>query len=248
MVLLAGLSLSCSQDRFSGEMHQWLGDKKSLRAAEKLLDNLGGRERWAGMKSLYIHYEQEDLAFGSYPSIQWQSLEEPKIVVDQYISNERLIRIMDLDSAWIERKGYLESMNEPNRSFLKYWVTLDYYWNLHRLAAGENLEVIFTDKNQLVVRSGGNFVFGFEVDDDFRPIVFHRPFFNDQNISLELTSWKVQDGFYYPSNGQAVSNEFKFRVLEWIPSELQPEKAFNIVFDPSFGELVKNHGDKPFQD
>lgn len=103
--------LGCSS-RFDGETKPWAGDDKSVKAAEAMLKKLGGRDRWAGMTSLYVRYEQEDAAFGSFPSIQIQSLGESKIIVDQYISNQRLIRIMDGDSAWIENNGYLDSMNE----------------------------------------------------------------------------------------------------------------------------------------
>lgn len=235
-----------SVDSHHADVAGWEGDDRSIMAANRLFEFLGGRDRWARLSALYIHYQQEDDSFGAYPSIQFQSMEEDRIIVDQYINDMRFIRILDDDLAWTISDGDIAEMDETNRQFLVYWLHLDYYRNIHQLAAGTGLRVLFTNEFRLFIMREEEFVFALQLDEQYRPVIFQRPEFNDQNISLRLMEWSQTEGFVYPSSGSAVEGDFEFTVLEFVPGYENAEDAFEVPFNPEYVDVVLEHGLKPF--
>ena len=111
-----------SEEELTSEIYAWEGDDKSIEILDHVFQHLGGRNRWANLKSVYVHYLQKDGARGAYPSIQYQSLDSIKIIVDQMIDDFRFTRILNEDLGWLVNEGEISDMDETNRKFLTYWL------------------------------------------------------------------------------------------------------------------------------
>lgn len=215
-------------------LNQWKGNSRSLDVLLKMFDQLGGRSKWANVKSLYVRYQQKDKQFGNYLSEQWQSLEEPKLIIDQLVEGARYVRILNDSLAWSSSDGSVEVMNNLNKNFLRYWHQLDFFKCLHEIAIGDGMKVHLTDENEIVVIKNGVFYCGFILMDDFYPEIFHRPKFNEQDISLRLLEWKTKNGFKYPYRGEALKDEFSFEISEIDFSNDTAENAFGVQFKPTY--------------
>lgn len=248
LALICCILFSCDRKSDDGlkidnvHYYDWQGDTNSKKILAKVFDFLGGRKKWADLKSVYVHYTQQDNNLGSYPSRQWQSLDSLKIILDQKINNRRFVRILNDSIGWVITENMVGPLDERNTDFLKYWYQLDYYKKIHELAVGKDLKVRFTDQFQIIVLKNNKYFCGFEVDQNLNPEIYHRPKFNSQNISLRLLEWKDKDGFKYPYKGKAMEQDFKFTVEEIEFSFKPSSEAFNISFNSNYDTTaIYNH-------
>ncbi|NND00037.1 MAG: hypothetical protein HKN85_07635 [Gammaproteobacteria bacterium] len=168
--------------------------------AEKMLDRIGGRSAWAGLKNT-INGSQQNRT--GEPTVVYavitMDFEKPRFRIETTAQNLHLIRVIDGEGSWrLTRSGEIEDVPESLFKEELDWYASHLYRTIHRIAARDpalSLKIgsdgrleIFKDKKRLK---------WFKLDAKGEPYAFGT---GDNDVGSLSGPWDfVKDGIHHPS-------------------------------------------------
>jgi len=243
--LLALLFLSaCTDSRPPVPLATFEGSEQARKLAEDFFQALGGKERWAKVRSLYIRavHEQPNLEH-PYQSEIWRDLDSFRLRIRQrgeefdrlgvFNEQEGVIFYLDRDSLRRLPPDFLAAFRR-NHDF-------NIYVLLHRLAREPDFRVEIAEGNRLNFLADDSLLVGFQLDERLRPVRFFTPAPDGGENASTFTRFDSSGGFLHPTAGGPDDGSFTFLTRQWTPSEREVESAFNIrcrTLQPTLDDLA----------
>ncbi len=233
VIVLFQLLSACQSRSNEATLPEIHGEENAVIYANQFLKEIGGRDKWNDLNYIYVKYFKKDDAFLEYYSDEWLSLKNDELIMDQTIQNIRNIRMLAPNEGWINDAGSVSTMDENLYNFLRYYIDQDYFRSVARLARGTDVSVVWTNLNQLVVKdlNTEEFLFAFAFKDEWLPHRFIRRKFNEQDISLNLKSWELEEGLMIPTEGYTDLQNFFFKIETFEPCYKSGIECFDIEFN-----------------
>jgi hypothetical protein len=220
-----------------GDSHQLeiKGDASAIKLAQSMLDAMGGKAKWARLKSVYVR----TLSFtpgqaNNYVLEEWIDLDVPKMLNKQSSESSSIIQILDGNDGWvIKNKNVLLMPSESITNMLKWH---DHYMmrSLQHLAqGGENREVRMNGEKRFDLYENNKFMGGFELSSEYVIIAYFTEGSKDSQNSIFFNEWGEYKGMKYPLEIRTSSGMSLFKTDYWDPRETSADKAFNISFNPN---------------
>jgi len=236
ILLISFVIFSCNS-RDKTEIHEWQGNPQAIEVVEKMFSEIGDRDSWAELKSVYLHLKQRDGIFGPNESRKFIDLEKEKLILDQKVDENRYVKILNGDNAWlIGNSDSLIVMNPLNKAVLKEFAEENFYVHMRRLAEGKNIKLAVAGK-KIVVLDRDSYLFAFELNDEFRPYKYYlraRVKSASKDLLQIFNDWGEKNGMIYPSAGRTDGEIYTFSVKDIKLSKDNAEQAFNIDFNPGY--------------
>lgn len=155
-------------------------ENSGAQLADRMLERLGGRVAWAGLKNTVngsMQYRTEE-PFEVY-SIITMDFTQPRFRIDTIASDINLNRVINGSKSWrISWSGKVEDLPEESYKREMEWYQAHVYRTIHRIAkndpelslkkAGDNQLEVFVDDTRLIwfrlTKDGEPFAFGFRDD------------------------------------------------------------------------------------
>lgn len=240
----AVLVLSFIAADITAQQRQHRPDEQSGEAGKrtaKMLEALGGRGRWARLKSLYIRATHTEKAIPKpYKSEIWRNFNAVngtrlKIVqgnADFY--NERYV---DGAQGWLVRGIGGEARELPASQLADLLRSDKYliYRTIRKIAlAPANLVLKIDERDRLAVYEDGQLIGAMELDAQNRPSKYYIPRADGTGENMTFfTQWGKTDGYVHPVVIEPQPSDAIYRIDEWKPSckpstaGFAPEKALN---------------------
>ena len=167
--------------------------------AEKMLDALGGRAAWAGLRNT-INGSQQNRA--GEPTVVYavitMDFERPRFRIETTAQDLHLIRVIDGDNSWrLRRSGAIEDVPAELYADDMGWYEAHLYRTIHRVAARDPaLSVAIGDDTRLEVLAGDRRILWFKLDAKGEPYAFGA--YDDDTGSLSGPWDFVKDGIHHP--------------------------------------------------
>ncbi len=167
--------------------------------AERMLDAIGGREAWAGLRNT-INGSQQNRA--GEPTVVYavitMDFEKPRFRIETTAPGLHLIRVIDSDNHWrLRRSGSIEDVPPDLYAEDMKWYGAHLYRTIHRLAARDPaISVRINEKSRLEILEDGERLRWFELDAKGEPYAFGSS--DDETGSLSGPWDFVQDGIHHP--------------------------------------------------
>ena len=237
-LLAAGALAGCGESAPKGP--PFAGEPADVELAEAMFEAIGGRVRWAEMRSLYIKatHRQPDLN-KPYQSEIWRSLDSFKLRIEQQNEDFHRIGLFSDEAGWI-RYVNGDSAYQLKPLQLQSWrysQEQNVYVLLHRLAGESGFRVHVKDERTVQFFEGPQWVCSFELDEENRPTRFIRPNVEGDNVVSQFTAWGESNGYTHPIAGGPSDGSFVFNTELWAPSDKSFEQAFNVPYryEPAAG-------------
>lgn len=211
------------------------GNEEAVAKAESMYKALGGKEKWAGIKSVYIRaYNKEPQLDDPYLSQIWRDLEDFKVRIEQKSEGAHRIGLFSDKGGWIQFVMH-DTTRKLTTNELEGWRFQhrhDVYYQLHQLARygckdlrlGTEGRVEFYDPN-------GALRIAFLLDGQNRPSRFYVT--NQTGLAesaTAFTEWTTSHGMSHPVKGGPVDGSYSFSMEKWEPSKHGLDKAFDINY------------------
>ena len=167
--------------------------------AATMLNRLGGRAAWAGLKNT-INGSQQNRA--TEPTVVYAILtmdfERPRFRIETSGQAIHLIRVIDGDRSWrLNRAGDIEDLPDEKIAEDMAWYEAHLYRTIHRIAARDpSLKPGISDDGRLEVFSNQQRLLWFRLDAEGEPYAFG---FRDDEIGSLCGPWDVvKEGIHHP--------------------------------------------------
>lgn len=235
-LFLIALFLSLASMAQAAPLPQLRGDAEATARIEKMLARMGGRERWADGKSIYIRYRQTHSGrrAGDGGERGWRDVSKPGERLELWRTDYEG-RSQNWGHAFNERTGW-ERQPEGLRDYsaeemqriTTFW-RRDFYTMFHRMAAGDPaLTYRFTAPNRIDVSEGGKDIGWWDID---RGGTLMRWGATDDDESGQLSyvygPFKKYGDIAFPAWGSSSDGLFRFEYLEFL---LSPQPLPDAVF------------------
>ena len=222
MLLLAAGGQVTAQTDSSSEM------------ADRMYEALGGRERWASLRSLYIKARHTQPSMDiPYQSEIWRGIDEFKLRIEQ--QNERFhnVGLFSDQGGWIHRlkNDSLQVLTPERLQASRASHQGNIYVLLQRIARGESY-VPRVNGQRLEFHRDGQLVVAFILDEKDRPAIFISPGTDGQERISHFDRWHESDGFVHPAGGGPVDGGFHFVTEVWRPSDQDFTESFDVAYLP----------------
>jgi hypothetical protein len=167
--------------------------------ADKMLDRLGGRTAWAGLKNT-INGSQQNRA--GEPTVVYavitMDFERPRLRIETIAQDLHLIRVIDTDNNWrLNRAGKIEDVPADRVANDLKWYAAHLYRTIHRVAARDpELSLGIGEDGRLEIFADDQRILWLELDAKGEPYAFG--FWDDDTGSLSGPWDFVKDGIHHP--------------------------------------------------
>ena len=212
------------------------GDDSSKLLAEKMLVAMGGKKLWANLKSIHIRTIHRD-GRREYPSVSeiWANIDEKKTLTLNASNDRQSVKVVHGNDGWEIKNGEMLILPTEELYPMLRWYRFNFYTNMKRLATGgEQYEIKLNGKQRFDIYENGEYVGGFELNDDNLPFIFYSPgiFTGVKENFLKFVEWDAYGGYSFPKiitgENTLIINETEFFEASSKPAE----KAFQVSFDP----------------
>lgn len=167
--------------------------------AEKMLDALGGRAAWAGLRNT-INGSQQNRA--GEPTVVYavitMDFERPRFRIETTAQDLHLIRVVDGDNSWrLRPSGNIEGLSDGRIADEMKWYDAHLYRTIHRIAARDPaLSLGIGTAGRLEVFADGKRILWFALDAKGEPYAFGT---YDDDVGGLSGPWDViRDGIHHP--------------------------------------------------
>lgn len=121
------------------------GDEEALARVDLMLERIGGKDLWAGAKTLYIEERSyHPNTEGPITSTFWRDLEKPGEWTSLKGEGLDILYAWDAASGWLSRNGEVRDFSEDEMEERRYYWHREIYTLYHQLAKGERALTIST--------------------------------------------------------------------------------------------------------
>jgi hypothetical protein len=167
--------------------------------ADKMLEHLGGRDAWAGLKNT-INGSQQNRA--GDPTVVYaiitMDFERPRFRIETTAQDLHLIRVIDGKNSWrLRRSGRIEDVPDDLFASEMGWYSAHLYRTIHRVAARDPLLSLHKGKDgRLEISAAGQRILWFKLDAKGEPYAFGA---RDDDVGTLSGPWDfVKDGIRHP--------------------------------------------------
>ncbi|MEO0474262.1 MAG: hypothetical protein AAF206_31935 [Bacteroidota bacterium] len=213
------------------------GDQISVEMADKMMEALGGRKKWAAVKALYIkanHIGQgpED----SYQSETWRDLSDFKVRMERQNDRFHSIGLFSDAGGWVMSgdDGSTNELDETAMSNLRFGNAHNLYVMWKRLATDPGYQVDFQGSNrEISFHQGLDLLCAFILDERNLPVRFIAPLPNGEaGPPSDFRKWAETDGLWHPVSGGPSDSSFVYQTEVWQPSFKGFEESFEVAYQP----------------
>ena len=211
------------------------GDPTAVQLAQVMMDSLGGRAKWEKLRSVYVRtLNYVSSGDENYVLEEWIDLDKPRVMNRKSLETYSVVQILDGNEGWQIRNDNLNLMNSQTITDILDWYD-HYYMRALRILAtgGEDIEVKMNGFTRFDLYQAGNFLGGFEVNENKYPERYFNMPSNRLENSVIITKWGEYKGYKYPLEIHPRESLSIFKTDYWNPSESDPETAFNISYNPN---------------
>lgn len=174
----------------------WATDADAL--ADRMLERLGGRAAWAGLKNT-INGSQQNRA--DEPTVVYavitMDFERPRFRIETTAQDLHLIRVIDGDNSWrLRRSGSIEEVPAELYADDMAWYAAHLYRTIHRVAARDPALSVAAGDDRLEIFAGEQRILWFKLDAKAEPYAFGA--YDDDTGSLSGPWDFVKDGIHHP--------------------------------------------------
>ncbi|MEQ9423910.1 MAG: hypothetical protein RJQ09_05800 [Cyclobacteriaceae bacterium] len=231
MRIIATLVLVCFV--ISAESQETTPDEQAVIKADQMFEAIGGKKKWASLKSLYIKavHTQPNLT-EPYTSEIWRSIDGFKIRIEQKSDEFHKVGMFSDEGVWIRdlKAGTVKQLDEDRLTDEKRQNELNVYVLLNRIARNESYKPKLNGQ-RLEFYLNEEFQTAFILDEYSRPSIFIT---KSKDGLKEFVSffnkWGTTNGFIHSAGGGPVDGNFFYSTEIWQPSELIFEEAFDVAF------------------
>ena len=248
-IVLGGFLGSCTPvgetngNNFVGST--FTGEPEAIERAETLFAAIGGKEKWAALRSLYIHaiHEEPQLKY-PYKSEIWRDIQEFKLRIEQQSEEFHRVGVFSDEGAWI---NYVDrdTARQLSAEALRGWESdndQNVYVLLNRLSREGSFDVRKGIDGRIEFRSDTTFLCAFQLDSLDRP---HR-FITRNSGGVEQVShfakWGTTEGLVHSAGGGPLDGSFTYDTREWVPSSAKFEEAYTVRWSYSPDNLLEELG------
>ena len=167
--------------------------------AERMLNAIGGRAAWAGLKNT-INGSQQNRA--QEPTVVYavitMDFESPRFRIETTAQDLHLVRVINGDRSWrLRRSGRIEDVPPKLLEDDLKWYAAHLYRTIHRLAAGDPaISTKIGDDQRLEIHEGKKRLVWFKLDAKGEPYAFGTW---DDDVGGLTGPWDfVKDGVHHP--------------------------------------------------
>lgn len=174
-------------------------EAEAERVAERLLQAIGGRERWAALRGTVNDSEQHvDEAPYVWRAVIHMDFITPRFRIDSRSGDLRVVRVIDSERDWrINREGRVLPLDPALRAADLRWYQAHVYRTLHRIAARDPLLSLgLAADGRLEVFEQGARIAWYRLDGLNQPMAFGAH--EDERGTLSGPWSFVQDGIHHP--------------------------------------------------
>lgn len=209
-------------------------DKRAVEKAAEMLEALGGRGRWAALKSLYIRATHTEKSIPKpYRSEIWRNLDAAQMKIVQQNDDFYNERVVNNSKGWLTRGGEVRELTAEQLGDLLRWDAHLFYKTIRKIALGRPSLSLKLDRNgRLVVYEDGKMLAALELDGRKRPYKYYVPEAGGKGEGLTIyREWGESEGYVHPVVSEPQGQDAVYRADEWRPSrapstvEFTPGKA-----------------------
>jgi len=170
------------------------------KAADQMLDALGGRAAWAELKNTINGSQQNRVG---EPTVVYavitMDFEKPRFRIETTARDIHVVRVIDVDNNWrLRRTGSIEDVPDELVAEELLWYNAHLYRTIHRIAARDPaIDLGLDDQERLQVFVEGRRVMWFRLDAKGEPYAFGT---YDDEAGTILGPWEVEkDGIRHPA-------------------------------------------------
>lgn len=222
------LFLSCQSNPSDSNFK---GDSDALQLAEEMFEAIGGKMRWANLRSVYIQaiHEEPELKY-PYKSEIWRDLDDFKVRIEQQSPEFHKVGYFSDAGCYVLNLN-LDSIRQISTENVRNGHNHNVYVLLHRYASEEGFKVISPKENRIDFYEGDSlFLCGFELDSLKRP----HHFITKNNAGEEqvfiFSKWGTTEGLVHSAGGGPVDGDFSYDTKIWQPSEQNYEASFDFPY------------------
>ena len=218
------------------------GDEQSMLLAESMLKALGGKKLWADMKSVHIKTIHYDALRDPFVSEIWANIDENKIITIHADQNKSEFKVVNGNDGWEIKDGQMLILPTNELYPMLRWYRFNFYTNVKRLAIGGDLyELKSVGKKRFNIFEKGEYVGGFELDEENFPLRFFSPgiYRGVKENKIKFAEWDHYGAYPFPKKITG-ENAITLNETEIFEASSKPaEKAYKITFNPV--ELAKKY-------
>lgn len=211
---------------------QLVGEEKALEKAEKMLEALGGREKWKNIKALnYVEKRDQKGIDTTYTYEAWMDMEELNLKLELLGTEfHSYVSIKDSTGMAYDLKNNRSADLRANEiKKLTYQDDHDMYKIIKKLAMGEELKLKMRNPLHFDVLTPDSVMLGgFNLNTQNFPEYFSSKIYQNGNNEkvMHYTGWKSVDGIFYPADGESIDRNMTFIMASWQPFMESLETAF----------------------
>lgn len=233
-IALLPFALACSPgDDPSPDFPPFTGEPAALRAAESMMEAIGGRARWAKLRSLYVEatHTEPDLEL-PYESRIWRDMNEWKLRIEQESEELHRIGLFSDAGGWIlyVDRDSVRPLSPDALAGWKAGEAHNVYVLLHRFARDGRYRVALGAGGRLEFFEDSLFLAAFELDEMQRPARFITRDSRGRENATRFTRWGTAEGLVHPTGGGPEDGSFSYETRIWRPSELPFDEAFDVGY------------------
>ena len=196
MLLVAALGVAVHPVIADDELK---GETAARELADKMLERLGGREAWAGLRNT-INGSQQNRA--GEPTVVYavitMDFEQPRFRIETTAQDLHLIRVIDGENSWrLRRSGNIEGVPEELYASEMKWYNAHLYRTIHRVAARDpSLSLGLGSDGRLEIFAEGERILWFKLDARGEPYAFGA--WDDETGGLSGPWDFIKDGIHHP--------------------------------------------------
>jgi hypothetical protein len=211
------------------------GEPAAVAMAQSMLDALGGKAKWARLKSVYVrtlNFTPEQA--NNYVMEEWIELDAPKMISRQSSQISSVIQVLDRNDGWVIKNNDVELMSSQSITNLLKWHN-QYLMRVLQILAegGENREVKMNGERRFDFYENNIFVGGFKLNKDDLIESYFTKISQDLLNSIDFKGWREYKGMKYPLEVHSSARMAVYKTDYWDPRETTVEKAFNFSFNPN---------------
>lgn len=180
---------------------------------ERLLDAIGGRSLWSRLVAV-----EADVAVWTegkeYPTRQWHDLRGPRLRVDYQVEGATVSTGLERDRSWVRTSNAEAFLPDATRD-AQLARKRESPWELfYRLARGVDLRATRGPEGEILLEDDAGTSVVLRVGEDGRPSTLA---FDGGARTVELSDWRLQDGYSYPARVVEVPSGTEWRVERFRP-------------------------------
>ncbi|MEO1258636.1 MAG: hypothetical protein AAFZ15_07555 [Bacteroidota bacterium] len=207
---------------------------EALHKDAEMFAAIGGPDRWAKLKTLYIKAVHEEPRFDtSYISEIWRAVDHFKIRIEQQSKEFHNLGVFSEAGGWINYV-HKDSARKLSSASLEGWKrdhSQNVYVVLNRLAKSENYEVGIDSLGRLEYRMEGEKICAFGLDSLYRPAEYFTPNPDGTENASDFKIWKNTNGFVHTAGGGPKDGSFSYETEIWAPSEKPFDELYTFPFN-----------------